>query len=464
MADSLQGQEISRDREAATGTERWEPGVVESTGLHAAARYPGTLQAMDGSSAVVAMETAASEAAGVYPITPSTQMGEGWADAVAKGKTNVHGRRLIFFEPEGEHAAAAVAAGMSLVGLRSANFSAGQGVAYMHESLYAAVGKRLTYVLNIACRAITKQSLNIHCGHDDYHSVDDTGFFQLFAKDVQEVADLNLIAHRIAELSLNPGICAQDGFLTSHVIESLRLPEPHFFFDHIVELTEQAFAEFAELTGRRYARASGYRVEDAEYLIVGQGSLMPNAEVVCDYLRDARGLEVGAVNLTMFRPFPSDLVARLLRGKRGVVVLERVDQWRSPRRSRTAARALAIGGFPTPTCPPFSPGRFPTSTPAATGWAAATPSPVISSPPWSRCFRAGRGGVSSTSGSTSRGGVRDRRRWRPGRSGCGRPIPTWPSSPSSGPKARTCFPRAPWPCESIPSGGGAPSRWARASA
>jgi len=342
---------------------------------------------MDGSSAVVAMETAASEAAGVYPITPSTQMGEGWAEAVARGKTNVHGRKLIFFEPEGEHAAAAVAAGMSLVGLRSANFSAGQGVAYMHESLYAAVGKRLTYVLNIACRAITKQALNIHCGHDDYHAVDDTGFFQLFAKNVQEVADLNLIAHRIAELSLNPGICAQDGFLTSHVLESLRLPEPAliaeflgdpgdtiesptpaqrlvfgerrrrvpelfdldnpvmlgpvqnqesyaqgvaaqrpFYFDHLVGLAERAFEEFAKLTGRRYARASGYRMEDAEYALVGQGSLVPNAEAVCDFLRDARGIKVGAVNLTMFRPFPSDLIAGLLRGKRGVVVLERVDQ------------------------------------------------------------------------------------------------------------------------------------------
>jgi pyruvate-ferredoxin/flavodoxin oxidoreductase len=365
----------------------WEPVGVDSTLLQAAVPYPGTPQAMDGSSAVVAMETAASEAAGAYPITPSTQMGEGWAEAVAKGKTNVHGRRLIFFEPEGEHAAAAVVAGMSLVGLRSANFSSGQGVAYMHESLYAAVGKRLTYVLNIASRAITKQGLNIHCGHDDYHAVDDTGFFQLFAKNVQEVADLNLIAHRIAELTLNPGICAQDGFLTSHVIESLRLPEPRlvaeflgdpddtidsptpaqrlvfgerrrripelfdlddpamfgtvqnqdsyaqgvaaqrpFYFDHIVELTERAFAEFAELTGRRYARVCGYRMEDADYVIVGQGSLVPNAEAVCDHLRDARDVKVGVVNLTMFRPFPSDLIAEMLRGRRGVVVLERVDQ------------------------------------------------------------------------------------------------------------------------------------------
>ena len=171
------------------------------------------------------METAGGEAAGAYPITPSTQMGEGWAVAVAAGKPNVNGRRLIFFEPEGEHAAAAVTAGMSMTGCARRNFSSGQGIAYMHESLYAAVGKRLTYVLNIACRAMTKHALNVHAGHDDYHAVDDTGFFQLFAKDVQETADFNLIAHRIAELSLNPGICAQDGFLTSHVIETMNMPE-----------------------------------------------------------------------------------------------------------------------------------------------------------------------------------------------------------------------------------------------
>ena len=367
-----------------------QPGRLEvADGEHpqAAPAYPGQLAALDGSSAVVAMETLASEAAGAYPITPSTQMGEGWAAAVAMGKQNVNGRRLLFFEPEGEHAAAGVTAGMSLVGLRSTNFSAGQGVAYMHESLYAAVGKRLTYVLNVACRAITKQALNIHCGHDDYHAVDDTGFFQVFAKDVQETADLNLISHRIAELSLNPGICAQDGFLTSHVIESLVLPEAEliksylgdaadqidsptpaqqlvfgkqrrripelfdldnpamlgpvqnqdsyaqgvaaqrpFYFDHLAELTDRAFDEFAELTGRRYARVSGYRMDEAEYVIVGQGSLVPNAEAVCDYLRDVKGILVGVVNLTMFRPFPSDLITRLLRGRRGVIVLERVDQ------------------------------------------------------------------------------------------------------------------------------------------
>src|SRR5512138_723984 len=365
------------------------PGRKSEEGVRPApvAKYPGNPEAMDGSGAIVAMETAASEAAGAYPITPSTQMGEGWALAVAGGKTNVNGRRLLFFEPEGEHAAAAVTAGMSMTGLRATNFSSGQGIAYMHESLYAAVGKRLTYVLNVAARAMTKHSLNVHAGHDDYHAVDDTGFFQLFAKDVQESADLNLIAHKIAELALNPGLIAQDGFLTSHVIESLRLPEralvkaylgdpsdimqsptpaqrlvfgesrrripemfdvDHpamlgvvqnqdsyaqgvaaqrpFYFDHVAELTDRALAEFAALTGRRYARASGYRLEDAEWVIAGQGSMVANAEAVADHLRATKGLKVGVLNLTMFRPFPADVVTRLLAGKKGVVVLERTDQ------------------------------------------------------------------------------------------------------------------------------------------
>ncbi len=352
-----------------------------------APKYPGLPTAVDGSAAIVEMETAASEAAGAYPITPSTQMGEGWAAAVAAGKTNVNGRRLIFFEPEGEHAAAGVTAGMAMVGLRATNFSSGQGIAYMHESLYAAAGKRLPYVLNVAARAITKQALNVHAGHDDYHAVDDTGFFQVFAKNVQESADLNLIAHRIAELALNPGICAQDGFLTSHVIESVRLPERElvreflgdpsdmidsptpaqrlvfgerrrripeafdldypamlgvvqnqdsyqqgvaaqrpFYFDHVAGLADRAFDEYATLTGRRYARATGYRLDDAQYVIVGQGSVVTDAEAVADHLRATRRLPISVLNVTMFRPFPGDLVTALLRGKRGVVVLERVDQ------------------------------------------------------------------------------------------------------------------------------------------
>jgi len=145
-------------------------------------KYPGTRAAMDGNTAAIMCERESSDGAGAYPITPSTQMGEYWAEAAAAGHINISGRPLIFIEPEGEHAAASVTAGMSMTGLRATNFSSGQGIAYMHENLYAAVGKRLTYVLNIGCRAMTKASLNVHAGHDDYHCVDDTGFFQVMAK------------------------------------------------------------------------------------------------------------------------------------------------------------------------------------------------------------------------------------------------------------------------------------------
>ena len=350
-------------------------------------KYPGIRAAMDGNTAAIMCERESTDAAGAYPITPSTQMGEYWAEEAARGHLNISDRPLIFIEPEGEHAAAAVTAGLSMTGLRAANFSSGQGIAYMHESLYAAVGKRLTYVLNIGARAMTKSTLNVHAGHDDYHAIDDTGFFQLFANKAQHVADLNIIAHRIAELALTPGVVAQDGFLTTHLIESLLIPEralikeylgrpddiidtptpaqkiiygdtrrriPElwdvdnpvmagivqnqdaymqsvaaqrpFFFDHIQDLTDKSFEEFYQLTGRRYERVMTYRADDADYLILGQGSLIPSAQVVVDYLRETRGIKVGVVDLVMFRPFPGDLISKVLKGKKGVSILERLDQ------------------------------------------------------------------------------------------------------------------------------------------
>lgn len=352
-----------------------------------AVKYPGVRDAVDGNTAIIHVERESSDAAGAYPITPSTQMGEYWAEEVSQGHLNISDKPLIFIEPESEHAAAGVTAGMSMTGLRAVNFSSGQGVAFMHESLYAAVGKRLPYVLNMGCRAITKVSLNVHAGHDDYHCVDDTGFIQVMAKNATEAADLNLIARKVAELSLTPAIIGQDGFLTTHLIESVLLPERElvaeflgkpddlidtptpaqqmlygpkrrrvpaiwdvdtpllsgsvqnqdaymqatagqrpYFFDHIEAITESCLDEYAALTGRRYQRVSTFKAEDADYLILGMGSMIVQAEAVADYLRETRKLKVGVVNLTMFRPFPGDLLGHVLRGKKGVAVLERTDQ------------------------------------------------------------------------------------------------------------------------------------------
>jgi pyruvate-ferredoxin/flavodoxin oxidoreductase len=125
-------------------------------------KYPGVRMAMDGNTAVIMCEREASDAAGAYPITPSTQMGEYWAEEVGQGppqrlrtaldlcRAGIRARR------GGGHRRHVHD------GLRAVNFSSGQGIAFMHESLYAAVGKRLPYVLNIGARAITKSTLNVH--------------------------------------------------------------------------------------------------------------------------------------------------------------------------------------------------------------------------------------------------------------------------------------------------------------
>jgi pyruvate-ferredoxin/flavodoxin oxidoreductase len=350
-------------------------------------KYPGRRMALDGNSAVILCEREASDAAGAYPITPSTQMGEYWAEETAKGHVNISGRTLSFIEPESEHAAAAVTAGPSMTGLRATNFSSAQGVAFMHESLYAAAGKRLPYVLNVGCRAITKASLNVHCGHDDFHCIDDTGFVQVFAKDAQGAADLNLIGRKIAELSLTPAVVGQDGFLTTHLIEPLQVPERELieeflgrpedqiecptpaqrlifgpkrrrvpaiwdvdnplqsgtvqnqdaymqtvaaqrpcFFDPIAQIADRVMEEYYGLTGRRYARIGTHAMDDADYVIVGMGSLVVQARAVADYLRSSRKLKVGVVDVTMFRPFPGDLLGDVLKGRKGVCVLERTDQ------------------------------------------------------------------------------------------------------------------------------------------
>jgi pyruvate-ferredoxin/flavodoxin oxidoreductase len=350
-------------------------------------KYPGIRVAMDGSSAVSHCERESSDAAGAFPITPATNMGEQWAESASNGHLNISQRPLIFIQPEGEHAAAGMTAGLSLSGLRASNFSASQGIAYMHESLYAAVGKRLPYVLNIATRAITKSSLNVHCGHDDYHCMDDTGFIQLFGNSAQAVADLNIIGRKIAELSLNPVAVAQDGFLTSHLIEPLNLPERElikeflglpddiiptptpaqrilygetrrripmnwdvdnpvmtgtvtnqdaymqttaaqrpYFFDHVADFADQCMDEWYQLTGRRYQRITVSGDEQADYLIIGQGSITVTAQAIADYLQKTRQLKIAVADMTLFRPFPGDLLSKILKNKKGVLVLERTDQ------------------------------------------------------------------------------------------------------------------------------------------
>src|SRR6187455_3634095 len=196
-------------------------------------RWPGVPVVMDGSEAIASVETRLSEVACVYPITPSTTMAAIFQAAVASGKGNLWGTPLRFIEPESEHSSASAAEGAALAGARVTNFTAGQGLILMKEVLYVIAGKRLPAVFHVGARALTSQALNIHAGHDDVMGVADTGWGILFARNVQEVADLAVIARYVAEQTETPFLVVQDGFLTTHTLENALLPEDELLHDFV---------------------------------------------------------------------------------------------------------------------------------------------------------------------------------------------------------------------------------------
>jgi pyruvate-ferredoxin/flavodoxin oxidoreductase len=329
--------------------------------------FPGVPTTSDGAGMVVWVETHVTQAAGAYPITSSTTMGAGYGQAVADGGENLWGDRLMFLEPESEHSSATVCEGFALAGGRVTNFTSGQGLILMKEVLYAISGKRLPVVFNIGARALTTQSLNVHAGHDDVMGVADAGWGILFARNAQGAGDLCLIARRAAEDSQTPFLNVQDGFLTTHTVEDVALPEPELmkqfvgkpedklinlfdphnplqtgvvqnqdsymkgkiaqraYTDRVPGAVQEAMDEFYRLTGRRYQKVETFRMDDAEYAIVGMGSMMETALATVDWIREQEGIKVGVVHVTCHRPFPGPQIVQALKGLRAFSVVERMD-------------------------------------------------------------------------------------------------------------------------------------------
>jgi pyruvate-ferredoxin/flavodoxin oxidoreductase len=329
-------------------------------------QYPGIPTTCDGAEAVVHVEIQVAQAAGAYPITSSTTMGGGFNAAVMNGAKNLWGDPLVFFEPESEHSAATVCEGFAVAGGRVTNFTSGQGLVLMKEVLYTISGKRLPVVMNIGARALTSQGLNVHAGHDDLMSVADCGWGMLFGRNAQEAGDLCLIARRAAEASQTPFFNIQDGFLTTHTVETVRLPEPEFmkdyigdpkeklinlmdtanpvmsgvvqnqdsymkgkiaqrwYYDRIEGILEDCFQIFYQNTGRRYDFVEPYRCDDADYVLVGMGCYMETAKATVDYLRE-KGIAAGCLNVCVFRPFPARQIVEALKHCTAFTVFERMD-------------------------------------------------------------------------------------------------------------------------------------------
>ncbi len=320
--------------------------------------FPGIPAIIDGSEAIAYVETRISDGACAYPITPSTTMAAVYQVAVANGTPNLWGTHLKFVEPESEHSSASAAEGFALAGGRVTNFTSAQGLILMKEVLYTIAGKRLPAVFHVGARALTWQALNIHAGHDDMMGVADTGWGQFFARNCQEAADLTAIARRVAEDGETPWFVAQDGFLTTHTIENVLLPEDDLlrrfvgdprktvrnlfdpndallsgpvqnqdsymkgrigmraWYDRLPEIVERAMAEWTELTGRPYGMIAPYRTEDADYVLVSMGTMADTALAVVDSLR-AEGRKVGCITVTCFRPFPATQLASGARQRQG---------------------------------------------------------------------------------------------------------------------------------------------------
>jgi pyruvate-ferredoxin/flavodoxin oxidoreductase len=341
--------------------------AVSDKGAEQKTPYPGIPTTADGAGMVVWVETHITQGACAYPITSSTTMGGGYQAEVANGKRNLWGEEMAFIEPESEHSAASTCEGFAVAGGRVTNFTSGQGLVLMKEVLFTISGKRLPIVFHIGARALTSHSLNVHTGHDDIYSVSDAGWGVLYARNAQEAGDLALIARRTAEDSETPFLNVQDGFLTTHTIENVRLPEPELmklfvghpsakvrnlmdprvplmsgvvqnqdsymkgkiaqrkYYDRVLPTLKSVMDEYGRLTGRKYDVVMPYRLEDAEYAIVGSGCMMETAEAAVDYIREHMGIKVGLLHITSFRPFPSIEIVEALRHVKAMAVLERLD-------------------------------------------------------------------------------------------------------------------------------------------
>ncbi len=295
-----------------------------------------------------------------YPITPQTHIVEHLAQLVADGVLDAN-----YITVESEHTAMSACVGASAAGARVFTSTSSQGLALMNEIVYLASSLRTPVVMALANRSLSGP-ISIWNDHSDVMNERDTGWISIFANNGQEAYDLTLMAFRIGEdrRVMLPVMINFDGFILTHVIEPIYIfddeeiagfipPfEPIYRLDPDNPVTmgpvgvpdvyteakkqqevairesrpviDEVFEEFAQRYGRRYRAVETYRTEDAEVVLLAQGSVIEAAEVAVDHLRE-QGKKVGAVELRLWRPFPFKDLKEALCGNtiKQVVVLDR---------------------------------------------------------------------------------------------------------------------------------------------
>jgi len=341
---------------------------------------------LDGNTAVAITEACIADTAAFGSGFPGNSAGVAWQSEQQRSGNNMFGGLLHSQDAESPRGALAAATGLAMAGQRATVFLDSQELAAAQDLLVSCAGRHLPLVLHLSNRALATGGAALGSGHEAVHMSADSGCFTLFANNVQQAVDFTLIARRVAELTLIPGMVVMDGEQTAGASQEIKLPSPTLvrefigksdesisvpneaqkllfgeerrrvprwhdldqpalngalqdshsyalgsaaqtpFFDRdLPTLLEQALGEFARLTGRHYSAITSHNAEKAKLILVAQGSAVETAITVAEHLRKKEKLKIGVIGLNSLRPFPGARLAKLLAGKQAVAVLERID-------------------------------------------------------------------------------------------------------------------------------------------
>ena len=331
---------------------------------------PEHMEIMDGNEAAAYIAYKTNEVCAIYPITPSSTMGE-WADEwSAKGMTNIYGQVPRVMEMQSEAGAAGAIHGALQGGALATTFTASQGLLLMIPNMFKIAGELTPTVFHIAARTLATHALSIFGDHSDVMAVRSTGFSMLFGNTPQEVMDMALIAQASTLKTRVPFLNVFDGFRTSHELNEVEVisdeiikamidddavnahrdralnpdnpfirgtaqnPDVYFqnreaanlWYQNVPEAVQGMMDKFHQLTGRRYNLFEYYGAHDAERVVILMGSGAGTVKETVDHL-NTNGEKTGVLIIRLFRPFSiNDFVHTLPASVQKIAVLDRCKE------------------------------------------------------------------------------------------------------------------------------------------
>lgn len=329
---------------------------------------------IDGNTAAAHVAYAFSDVAAIYPITPSSTMGEVCDEWAANGRKNIFGQVLRVAEMQSEGGAAGAVHGSLATGALTTTFTASQGLLLMIPNMYKIAGELLPTVFHVSARALATHALSIFGDHSDVMSARQTGFALLASNSVQEAMDLALVAHLSTLKSRVPFMHFFDGFRTSHEIQKVDVidyadmaklvdwkaidefrsralnPEhphvrgtaqnPDIFFQNkeaansyylaAPAIVAEIMEKVGQLTGRKYKPFDYVGHPEAENVVIAMGSACDVIEETINYLV-GKGEKVGLIKVRLYRPFSAEhFLAVLPASCKRIAVLDRTKEPGAP--------------------------------------------------------------------------------------------------------------------------------------